>query len=120
MEPLIDSVRFGAITVAGQTVKHDIIIALDGHVQKRPKHLSKQLYGTSHMLSLKEVQAVWEEGADTLIVGAGVLGRVRLSDDAQAFLAQNRCTVRLYPIRRAVQLWNASQGQVIGLFHITC
>ena len=120
MRPRIDGVRFGAITVAGQRTKHDIIITLDGHIKKRPKHLSTQLYGTSHVLSLDEAKTVWEEGAETLIVGAGILGRVQLSSEAEAFLVGQGCAVELYPLRRAVQHWNTSQGKAIGLFHITC
>jgi hypothetical protein len=120
MKPHIDSVRFGVITVAGQTIRHDIVITLDGHVRERPKNLSKQQYGTSHVLSLAEIRDVWEDGASTLIVGAGLFGRVRLAPDAQAHLAQHGCTVDLYPIGRAVRLWNKSQGEIVGLFHITC
>jgi hypothetical protein len=120
MKPHIDSVRFGAITVAGQTVKHDIVIALDGRVKIRKKDLSKRQYGTSHVISLAEMTATWEDGADTLIVGAGLFGRVRLATETQAYLEQQGCTVELHPIWRAVRLWNKSTGKIIGLFHITC
>jgi hypothetical protein len=120
MNPHIDSVRFGAITVAGQTMRHDIVITLDGHIRERAKNLSKRQYGTSHVLSLDEIQDVWEDGTNALLVGGGLFGRVRLAPDAQAFLAQHGCAVDLYPIGRAVRLWNKSQGKIVGLFHITC
>ena len=120
MKPHIDSVRFGSITVAGQTIRHDIVITLDGHVRERSKNLSKRQYGTSHVLSLAEIQDVWEDGTSTLLVGGGLFGRVRLASDAQAYLAQHGCTVDLYPIRRAIRLWNKSRGKIVGLFHITC
>ena len=120
MEPHVDSVRFGTITVAGQTFKHDIVITLDGEVRKREKRLSKQLYGTSHTVSQAEIETVWEKGAEALIVGTGLFDRVRLSPEAQFFLAQQGCAIESRRIRQAVRLWNDSRGKVVGLFHITC
>jgi hypothetical protein len=120
MKPQIDAVRFGAITVGGQRIAHDIVITPHGTVCKRKADLSKQLYGTSHRLSLAEIQSIWVPGTETLIVGAGLFGRVRLSAEAKAFLSEWGCDVKLCPLRRAVRLWNDSHGQAIGLFHITC
>ena len=120
MEPHIDAFRFGVITISGQATKHDVIIDLRGTVKKRRKELSKQVYGTSHNVSLAEAQATWEEGTETLIVGTGLLDRVRLSAEARAYLAERGCAVELRPTRRAIRLWNDSQGSVIALFHISC
>jgi hypothetical protein len=120
MEPRIDTVRFGAITVAGKTIRHDIVITAGGEVRTRKKGLSKQQYGTSHVISLAEIRAIWQRNTEILIVGTGMFGRVRLSPDAQAFLSQQGCCTILKPIGKAVRLWNDSQGRVAGLFHITC
>jgi hypothetical protein len=120
MKPQIDAVRFGAITVEGQRIAHDIVITPDGTVCKRKTDLSKQLYGTSHKLSLAEIQSIWIPGTETLVVGAGLFGRVRLSPQAAAFLSERGCDVKLCPLRKAIRVWNDSRGQVIGLFHITC
>jgi hypothetical protein len=43
--------EFGSITVDGKTYEHDVIIRLSGKVEKRRKRLSKQKYGTSHIIS---------------------------------------------------------------------
>ena len=120
MEPHITCVRFGTITVAGQPIKHDIVITHDGRIKRREKDLSKRQYGTSHILSLAEIKATLDDGVDTLIVGTGLFGRVRLASDARAYLEQRGCNVKLRPIGRAVRLWNGSQGKITGLFHITC
>ena len=120
MEPHIDAVRFGAITVAGKTIKHDIVITASGEVKKRKKSLSKQRYGTSHVIALAEIRATWQSNTEILIVGTGMFNRVRLAPDAQAFLSQQGCCTVLRPINKAIRLWNDSQGQIAGLFHITC
>ena len=120
MKPHIDAIRFGTITIAGQVIKHDIVITLGGKVKERKRKLSKQVYGTSHIISLAEAEAIWEKSAKTLIIGTGLFDRVRLSAEAQAYLAQQGCGVELRPIKKAVRLWNESRGQIIGLFHITC
>jgi len=113
-------VVFGTITVAGKPIKHDIVIAPDGKVRKRKKKLSKQVYGTSHTLSLAEAEETWQQGARMLIIGTGHVDRVRLSPEAQAYLEGKGCQVELLPTPKAIERWNEAKGDVIGLFHITC
>ena len=58
---------------------------------KRKKKLSKQLYGTSHVVSKDEAKFVFEKGCRQLIVGSGQEGNVRLSPEAEAFFAKKNC-----------------------------
>jgi len=116
----IDGARFGSITIDGETYSHDVLIRLDGTVKKRKKKLSKAVYGTSHRISLEEAQHVYQEGAERLIVGTGHTGRVRLSDEAAAYLERVGCRVELLRIPRAIRAWNEATGATIGLFHVTC
>jgi hypothetical protein len=120
MNPSIDSARFGSITIDGTVFKHDVIIRLTGEVKKRKKKLSKALYGTSHIISLAEAEHIYQKGAKRLVVGAGQFGRVKLSDEAAGYLHQLGCRVDLLPTAEAVQAWNEAEGDVIGMFHITC
>ena len=120
MKPKIDKTRFGSIKVAGRVYQHDLVIRPDGAVKKRRKKLSKEVYGTSHVISLAEAQHVYREGVERLIVGTGLSGLTRLSEEAAAFLGERGCRVDLYPTRRAVKAWNEAEGAVVGLFHITC
>lgn len=120
VQPHIDTVRFGAIVIAGERFDHDVVIGPAGRIRPRPAHLSKQRFGTSHLLSLAEIQAIWEEHVETLIVGAGWFNRVRLSPEAQAYLQEQQCTPELYPLHQAVRRWNRGEGRIMGLFHLTC
>ena len=120
MKPIIDKTRFGTIRIAGKDYQHDVIIRLDGQVRKRKKKLSKQIYGTSHVISLAEAEHIYQEGADRLIIGGGTFGRVKTSPEAAAFFAQKGVQVEISPTAKAAKRWNQAQGKVIGLFHITC
>jgi hypothetical protein len=120
VKPRIDRTRFGSITLEGNVYRHDVLIRLDGEVQVRPKELSKAVYGTSHTISLAEAQQVYQEGAERLIVGTGLTGVTKLSDEAAEHFESQGCHVDRYPTRRAIKAWNEAEGAVISLFHITC
>jgi hypothetical protein len=120
MKPKITSTRFGSITIGGEEYPHDVLIRLDGTTQKRKKKLSKEVYGTSHKISLAEAEFIYEEGAETLIVGTGQTDQVRLSEEASRFFAVKRIQTVLAATEKAMALWNEAKGKVIGLFHVTC
>ena len=120
MEPRIDRTMFGSITVDGILYERDVIIRLNGKVKKRKKKLSKAVYGTSHIISLDEAKQVYQKGAERLLIGAGQYGFVELSDEAADYFARKGCQVDLLPMKKAVKAWNAAEGALIGLFHVTC
>lgn len=116
----IDRTEFGSITVGGASYPHDVVIRLSGEVHKRRKRLSKQYYGTSHIISRDEAEFIYEKDCDTLIVGSGQYGNVQLSPEAARFFADRHCRVLLHPTPQAVEIFNQSRGRTIGLFHVTC
>src|SRR6266487_3468264 len=118
--PKIQSTEFGSITIDGRAYQRDVIIRLNGKVEKRKKALSKEVYSTSHIISLEEAKQVYEEGAERLIVGSGQSGMVKLSDEAVQYFKRKGCKVELMPTPVAIRAWNEAKGAVIGLFHITC
>jgi hypothetical protein len=120
VRPRIDDCWFGSITVEGTRFEHDIIIRLSGKVRKRNKALSKEVYGTSHTLSLAEIKELHRPRAERLIIGAGHEGQVHLSPEAETFLRKKGCAIDLLPTPEAIRCWNETQGVVLGLFHVTC
>lgn len=120
MKPKINSTEFGSITIEGQTYENDVVIRLDGEVTKRKKKLSKAVFGTSHKISLDEAKAIFEPGAERLIIGTGQTGMVKLSDEAADYFKKKDCQAQLYPTPEAIRVWNKADGKTIGLFHITC
>ena len=120
MNPTIEGAKFGSITIEGEKYNHDVIIRSDGRVEKRKKKLSKEIYGTSHKLSLQEAEYVYEAGVNKLIFGTGQYGKAALAEDTIEFFKQKGCQVQLFPTPDAIKAWNEAQGAVIGLFHVTC
>ena len=83
--------------------------------------MSKAIFGNSHIISKDEAQYIYEEGAGLLIIGAGQYSRVSLSDEADFFFKQKKCSVILQPTSKAIETCNkADEQNTIGLFHVTC
>jgi hypothetical protein len=120
VKPKINKTRFGSITIDGEKYEHDVLIRLNGKVEKRKKKLSKEVYGTSHIISLAEAKHILEQGATRILIGTGQSGMVELSDEASEFFQQKGCRVTLMPTEEAVECWNDTKGAGIGLFHVTC
>lgn len=120
IRPQIDATAFGSITIEGREIENDVILRLDGSIEKRKKKLSKSVYGTSHTISRHEVKYIHEKGAKLLIIGTGQYGRVALSDEAGWYLKSQQCRVKLEPTSEAIQTWNMAKAKTIGLFHVTC
>ena len=116
----INSTRFGSINIDGERYKFDVLIRLNGEVRKRKKKLSKEVYGTSHVLSIQEAKHIYEPGAKRMIYGTGQFGRAKLSEEADEFFKVNGCKVELLPTPKAIDTWNMAEGAAIGLFHVTC
>lgn len=120
MKPTIDETSFGSIIIDGKAFEYDVLIRLNGEIEKRKKKLSKAIYGTSHVLSLDEAKYVYEKGTKRLIIGSGQDGNVELSNEAADYFERKHCKVDLLPTPRAIGTWNKAEGDVIGLFHVTC
>ena len=120
MKPHTDATSFGTITINGKSFKHDVLIRLDGTIKKRKKKLSKKHYGTSHKISRDEAEHIYQEGAESLVIGTGQYGRVHLSDGAQEFFDNRGLQVTMAATPEAIKLWNETSGLNIGLFHVTC
>lgn len=120
MKHRIDSTRFGSITVDGETFEHDIMIRLSGKIEKRKKKLSKERYGTSHIISQEEAEELYEKGCGKLIVGCGQMGQVHLSEEAQRYFDEHKVTCVLEETPQAITTWNETPEPKIGLFHVTC
>jgi len=116
----IESTTFGTITIDGKTYEHDVIVRLSGAVVKRKKKLSKKRYGTSHVLSEDEAKFLFEEGCDEIVIGAGQMGNVHLSPEAEAYFERKGCEIVLKPTPDAIRMFNRSRAKRIGLFHVTC
>lgn len=116
----INSTEFGNITIDNKKYPYDVLICLSGEIRKRKKKLSKKHYGTSHIVSLEEAEFVYEKGSLLLVVGTGQDGNLHLSPEAAQFFAHKNCVVVAEPTPAAIDTFNNTIGNKIGLFHVTC
>lgn len=120
MKTKTEATSFGSITIDGRKFDHDVLIRLDGTVSKRKKKLSKKFYGTSHKVSREEAEFIYEEGSQILVIGTGQYDRLRLSQEAQEFFVGKGLEVTAAVTPEAIERWNETEGNAIGLFHVTC
>ena len=120
MKPVIENTSFGSITISGETYDHDVVIDLEGIVKKRKKKLSKEVYGTSHKVSLAEAKFIMNKNTDMVIIGNGQYGALELSDEAREYFSKHNCKIRQLQTPDAIREWNKESGKVVGMFHVTC
>lgn len=120
MSVTIERTDFGEITIGEETYCHDVVVRLSGEVKKRKKKLSKNVYGTSHKVSLDEAKYVYEKGCRAVVVGTGQHDGLRLSKEAEEYLSKKGCEILMKPTPQAVVVFNKTQGPKVGLFHVTC
>lgn len=120
MKAHIDDAEFGSIRIDNKLYEHDVVIRLNGNVEKRKKKLSKKIYGTSHTVSQQEAENIYEEGAEKIIIGSGMYGVLELSDKAKNFLKGKNIDYSISPTPKAVDEFNNENKKVIGMFHVTC
>ena len=123
MKVRIVSTRFGRVILDSNDVEtkyqHDVVILADGSVQKRPKHLSKKKYGTSHIVSMEEIEYVLQVPTQRLMIGTGMFDRVTLSEEAKSLLEKNDVEVTMVPTNRMASEWN-TLDKAAAIIHTTC
>ena len=120
MKPHIDGSSFGSITIDGQAYDHDVVIELSGEIHKRKRKLSESMFGAPHMVSLEEAKDVFERGAERIIIGSGQNGKLTVSKEALAFFKKHKIIADVLTTPQAIEKWNTTEGNIIGLFHVTC
>jgi len=120
MKAHIDYTEFGQINIDGIVYEYDVVIRQDGSVEKRNKKLSREVYGTSHTLSLEEAEFIYEEGTQDLIIGSGQYGVLELSVEAANYFKERGVQIKMLSTPESMEVWNDSGNTSIGVFHITC
>lgn len=80
--------------------------------------------GTRHTPGIQpaDVQELLDHGATVVVLGRGMLKRLRTADATLRYLAQRGVAVHVEETRAAVALYNELRetAAVAGLFHTTC
>jgi hypothetical protein len=77
---------------------------------------------TGHKLSLKDMEDVFQEAPDVLVIGTGYYGLMRVDEEVKKHAKLKGITLVIEKTTQAVQRYNetAPQKKTIGAFHLTC
>jgi len=116
----IDKFSFGSAMINGTKHIRDLVLLPDSTIKRRSGGF--WIIG-SHRIKKEEIEQLFASGADTIVIGVGVLSRASLSDEARSYAAKQPVEMLVLPSRDAVQKWNqlADTGKkTAALIHITC
>jgi hypothetical protein len=113
--PHIENYQFGHITIDGITYNKDLIIFPD-HIQSNWWRIS------GHNLAVKDLEAVFKEQPDILIIGQGAYGRMHVPKDTHQALDSASINTLVMPTEEACQHYNKmrSQSKIAAALHLTC
>jgi hypothetical protein len=117
------SCGFGWLIVNGQRYADDQMIATNGEIVPRPKHLSKKYGGWHTVLGPEEVECALIGDPEILVVGCGHFGVLPIRAETRALLAARGVTLETRRIRDALKRYDEltrAGKHVAAVLHVTC
>ena len=113
---MIESYSFGSMRVMGEDHRNDL------------KIIDKQLIGNwwrreGHALYAEDIDDILYSTAETLVVGTGAYGSMRITEEAAQALEGREIKLIAVSTKEAVSIFNNLHNQgkrVAGAFHLTC
>ncbi len=112
---MIDSYSFGRMVVDNRTYTSDLIIFSD-------RIHSSWWRKTGHSLCVEDVEEVFLEAPEVLVVGTGFSGLMKVMDEVKQRAQANGVELIIEKTEAAVQRFNELliRKKTIGAFHLTC
>ncbi len=110
----IDSTSFGEVVVDGKTYYSDVTVWWDGKVEFRNK---------LHVFSMKEFTKIMEKGPESIVLGTGQHGVVKVPDEVTEAAEEKKIDLFIDTSPKAVQIFNSfvTEGKrVVAVIHSTC
>jgi len=115
--------KFGMVEFDNKKYFHDIVIHVDGRVDKRDKNPSKMKYGTSHILCREEIEGLVHEKPEILVIGCGQSGALKVGEDAREILNKKNIELTDLTTQKAIIKYNTLKNlsrRVAAVIHVTC
>lgn len=112
----ITAVRFGCMEVDGVAYHRDLIIMPSGI-------FCPWIRDQGHRLGIQDLEVVLDKPPGLLVIGTGMVGRMRVDRELLQLLAARNITCRALHTREAVAAFNTAVNDGLhcaGAFHITC
>jgi hypothetical protein len=113
---LIDSTRFGSITVDGKVYESDVIITWEWKVKEARTDVR-------HVVGKADLMKLLFERPDMMIIGTGQNGGMKVAEGVRKFVKEKKLKILIVPTPDAVVKFNqlAQEGvRVAAYMHVTC
>ncbi len=117
------SVGFGWIEIDGKRYDNDVVIAANGVIVPRPKHLSKKYGGWHTVLGPEEIESALVGNPEILVVGCGHFGVLPIRPEIRALLGEHGVAIECTRLHKAMKRYDALTGEgkpVAAVLHVTC
>ncbi len=118
---VIDSVRFGSVTISGKRYRQVLIV--EDKVFERDFEKLQQTFGTTHKIGGWEIKKLFETNPEIIVVGTGWQGELDPGQDLENQAKEKGIEFAVLPTPKAVELFNEKieQGKKVNaLIHTTC
>jgi hypothetical protein len=117
--PRVTNVSWGRLRIEGHGSFKDAKLFPGG-----AKEWDWRESGTSHSAGIRpsDVEELLELGAEVLVLGTGMYGRLRIGTDTLRLLEERAVTYHQLRTSEAIELYNKLREteEIGGLFHSTC
>ena len=112
---MIETYSFGRIVINGKTYTSDIII-----YQNRVDNSWWRKSG--HLLQKDDLKEIIRYEPETLVVGTGRYGLMKITDETIQFLESKGIKLIIEETKQACKTYNELEGKrkIAGAFHLTC
>ena len=113
---MIDSYSFGRIVVDGQPYERDLLIFPD-------RVVSDWWRVEGHEVAVADLDEVWADPPEVLVVGTGRYGRVSVLPETEEMLEERGVQLIAQPTKSACQTFNqmaSEDRRVVAALHLTC
>ena len=113
--PEIQELRFGRIVIDDVVYNRDVIIFPD-------RVLSNWRRRDGHKLALEDLVEVLEGNPETIILGRGAFGRMKVSDDIRELITERGIELVVFRTEGASKTYNEmrERRRVIAALHLSC
>ena len=120
---MIEEYNFGVINVDGKVYNYDVETRWTREVLKWERK-------EGHIVNVEDVKRAVEQNPDTIVIGTGEAGMMKVAQEAQDLILENGIKLVVDTTEQATKTFNVinddskeeegDQDRVIGLFHLTC